>query len=278
MQALLRLAPGARVIARGTNALQFGLDATRCGIVETDLAPRIAPVLARLSEAAPEAEVVSGLVEAGLRPAAALSLLGDLISYRVVVAVPAARPSVLVCGAGPLYDATTAHLRSAGATVRSALGAEPLSRALEGLDAHIPVALIDTLPHALAHAHDLRDHAGDTLPISVVDTRVFIGPLGGNRGGPCPLCAHLYHAERDHQWGAIIRANAPDPAAADPLVVAAGAAAAAVALRRLCGLLDPPGVSAPGLRRGEVITIDPFGPTPLAREVVSPHGDCPVCF
>lgn len=275
---LLRLAPGARVLVRGRGALQFGLDATRSGIVETPVAEQLAPALEQLYSSTPAGDVLAALGAAGASPEAARSLLDDLIAYRVVVAGgPAA--ALLLVGSGPLYDALSALLRNCGVTVRTALASEPYSRTLSSFDPSFPVAFVDELPRARDIARQSRHRSGVQLPVSAVDARVFIGPLGLGRSGPCLYCAHLYHRERDDQWEHVVgRAAASGAAGLDPVTVAAGAAAAATVLRRVCGVPDPPGVSAPAPARGELIVVDPYAPVPQSRAVLGPHPGCPVCY
>lgn len=272
----IRLAPGVRVLVRGRGVLQFGLDATRCGVIDTSLAEHLQPVLERLSAPAPLGEVLDALAQAGMVPAAARNLIDELVAYRVIVAEhPLA---VLLIGSSPLADALSTLLRASGITVRSPLASEPLSRALASADPSTPAAFVDQLPHARDIARLVRHRSGASLPVSTVDARVFIGPLGVGRAGPCLYCAHLYHAQRDAQWEHLVDALAAAPAQPDAVTTAAGAVAAATVLRRLAGVPDPPGVSAKAPARGEMLIADPFGPVPLVRSAHGPHPRCPVCY
>ena len=117
---------------------------------------------------------------------------------------------------------------------------------------------------------------GPVLPVTQADARVVVGPVCA-RPGPCPLCARLYLLDRDANWD-VVEQHVPFNAHGEAATAAAGAAFAAVALRRLAGVPDPPGVSAPAPTPGQLTVVDPFAPTPLATASVPPHPDCPVCF
>ncbi|QPK83724.1 hypothetical protein G7Y29_02680 [Corynebacterium qintianiae] len=273
---LIRFAPGAGVITRGRGALQFGLDATRSGVIETPLAGDVRPVLSRLRAPVSVADLLSGLADAGMSEAAARSLVEELRAYRVIVADYSC--AALLVGEGPLHDALSTLLRASGVTVRTQLAAEPLQRTLNSVDPSVPVVFVDQLHRARELAKNMRHLSAATLPVSAVDARVFIGPLGAGHPGPCLYCAHLYHAQRDEQWEHVVGRASGATARPDTVLTAAGAAAAAVVIRRLCGVPDPPGVSAAAPARGELIVADPFSPVPLTRTVLSPHPGCPVCY
>lgn len=277
--AQLRLAPGVRVLLRGNNALQFGLDATRSGVIETPLAGKLRPVLASLSTPRPREEVVAALSGCSMTASAALSLVDELLSYRVLVVEEA--PALLMFGSGALYDAVSALMRASNVAVRTPLQSEPVHRTLSTAPtsaAGCPVAYVDDLSHRLDAAKVLRDSGRPVLPVYTVDARVFIGPLSLGRPGPCLQCAHLYDLQRDARWEFLTREFDARPAEPNPTTVAAGAAAASVVLRRLCGVADPPGVSAPPPRRGDVLIADPFGPHALTRSRLAPHPRCRLCF
>lgn len=277
---VIRFAPGARVFARGRGVLQFGIDATRSGIVETPLADALVPALSLLTSPVTLGEVLGALAGADMDPAAARALIDDLAAFRIVVADSS--PRVLLMGRGPLADALSALLRSAHISVRTPLPTEPAARTLHAVDPHMPIVFVDQLHRYRDLAKSARHLSSTMLPVSAVDARVYIGPVGAGRSGPCLYCAHLYHADRDDQWEHVVAPHAGGQASADPgtdpVVVAAGAAAAATVVRRICGVPDPPGVSAPPPERGMMVVADPFGPTPLARTVLGPHQGCPVCY
>ena len=274
---IIRFAPGATVFARGPGSLQFGADATRSGIVETPAAGPLAGVLRTLrSPTRLEWLVETARAECGLEPEEILSLVADLLSYRVLVTTPPS--AALLVGRTPLGDALLSLLASARMQVRTPLRRESHERFLANSDRSLPLLVVDQLVSATHLAHLTRQRSGPIVPVSLVDARVFVGPVGMDRSGPCLHCAHLYHVDRDANWARVARAIRDNPPEPDPLVIAAGAAAAARVVRRICGAPDPPGVSAKHPARGLRLIVDPFGPEPEVQEELPPHPSCPVCY
>lgn len=275
----IRLGPCVRILLRGDEALQFGLDATRSGVIETPLAVQLVPALESLRTPRPLHEALAALERCGMTSLAARSLIDELVSYRVIT--PERSPTVLLVGSGALIDALSTLLRSSGVVVRTPLGSEPLERTLSATDsaaADAPVAFVDDVRHPLGVARSLRESGRPALPVTMVDARVFIGPLAVGRPGPCLRCAHFYHVQRDAHWDCLTHELTGSTGPSDPATVAAGAAASAVILRRLCAVPGPPGVSAPPPRRGDLLIADPFGPEPLTRSRLPSHPRCKVCF
>ncbi|WP_115685131.1 hypothetical protein [Corynebacterium senegalense] len=273
----LRFAPGATVIARGPASLQFGADATRSGIVETPAAPRLVPVLRALHTPTRLDRLIErAAADCGMTAEETTGLVADLVAYRVLLTD--ATPTALIIGRGPLAAALRPLLAAAGVRVRSPLHNEGPERFLAGSDDAAPLIVVDDLTTTAHLAHLTRNRGGAVLPVTLVDARVFAGPLSLGRGGPCLHCAHLYHLERDANWPAVLRLIRDARPLPDPLVVSAGAAAVARLARRLSGAPDPPGVSADYPARGTRVVVDPFGPVPWAAETLRPHPRCPVCY
>ncbi|WP_156806856.1 hypothetical protein [Corynebacterium capitovis] len=250
------------------------MDATRSGIIETPLASSLLPALETLHNPT-TLEVFAQRADrdAGISLEAARSLVADLLSYRIVVSAPPR--TLILLGSGPLADALTPALTHARLRVRRPLLGEPLPHFLASADPTAVLAIVDELAAAPLIAARSRHRTGPVVPISTVDSRVFIGPVGIGRSGPCPRCCHLYHRDRDSSWDRVIGHAPTEP---DPVVVLAGAAAAGRILRRLCAVPDPPGVSAPDVARGTRVIVDPYSPVPETHEVLSPHPSCPVCY
>lgn len=269
----VKLAFGAHPFLRANNVIQFGADATRTGMVTTDNAEEVSALLAGLVRVRQLGWVVNQL-SAAIGADAARSLADDLVSYRVLV--PAAAPGVLLVGHGPLATALSAQLRDAGVQVRSPARNEALAKFLLRGDRWMPVAAVNATALFNELAAHTRQRQGPVVPVTQTDARVIVGPVCA-RPGPCPLCVRLYLLDRDPNWP-VVEQHAPLSVKGEPAAAAAGAAVASVVLRRLAGVPDPPGVSAPAPRAGHLTVVDPFAPVPVAAAQLPPHPDCSLCF
>lgn len=273
----LQFVPGATAIVRGPHHLQFGLDATRSGIIEAADPERLAVVFRTLhSPTRLERFTALALRECGMDPEDTVNLVADLLSYRVLTTTAPA--PALVLGRSPLATALRALLSPAGIQLRSPIPRETPEKFISQADPASAVIAVDQLTTARPLAHATSAHPGPVLAVSLIDARVHIGPLRLRRGDPCLYCTDLYHRDRDPHWSHVAAALHDASPTPDPLVVAAGATCAARLIRRLCGAPDPPGVSAPEPARGTRIIADPFGPTPVTQDVLPPHPDCPLCY
>ena len=269
----VKLAQGAHPFLRADNVMQFGTDATRTGLVTTEHAKDVAALLGVLMRPRRLGWVVEQLAEL-IGAEAARSLVDDLVSYRVLV--PAIKPEVLLVGHGRLATAVTARLRECGLDVRTQARNEALSKFLLRGDTWVPVAAVNTTALLSELAALTRQRQGSILPVTQVDARVVVGPVCA-RPGPCPLCVRLYLLDRDPNWP-VVEQRAPLSVQGEPIAAAAGAAVAAVSLRRLAGAPDPPGVSAPKPDAGLLTVVDPFAPTQVSTATLPPHPDCAMCF
>lgn len=273
---LLAYAPGVRPYARDERAVQFGLDATRSGIVELPAADALR-VLRTLSAPTPLADIVSGLSKVGeLDAQSAREIVNDLVAFRILVPRPAA--TALVVGRSELTSRIIESLSESGMTVRSPLREQSLGSFLARHAAHAPVFLVDQLAHAEPLARSLRHHGGWIVPCSLIESRVRIGPLAHAGIGPCPMCTQLHDVDRDEAWHTIAAALPAGPESVDSTVAAAGAAMATVIARRIVRIPDPPGVAAPAPAVGDIAHIDPFGSPTITMSQQSRHARCPVCF
>lgn len=269
----VKLAQGAHPFLRADNVMQFGTDATRTGLVTTDNAKDVAALLGMLMRPRRLGWVLEQLAEL-ISAEAARSLVDDLLSYRVLV--PAVKPEVLLVGHGRLAAAVTARLRECGLDVRTQARNEALSKFLLRGDTWVPVAAVNTTALLGELAALTRQRQGPVLPVTQVDARVVVGPVCA-RPGPCPLCVRLYLLDRDPNWP-VVEQRAPLSVQGEPIAAAAGAAFAAMSLRRLAGVPDPPGVSAPKPDAGLLTVVDPFAPEPVSTATLPPHPDCAMCF
>lgn len=269
----VKLAQGAHPFLRADNVMQFGTDATRTGLVTTDNAKDVVALLGVLMRPRRLGWVLEQLAEL-IGAEAARSLVDDLLSYRVLV--PAVKPEVLLVGHGRLAAAVTARLRECGLDVRTQARNEALSKFLLRGDTWVPVAAVNTTALLGELAALTRQRQGPVLPVTQVDARVVVGPVCA-RPGPCPLCVRLYLLDRDSNWP-VVEQRAPLSVQGEPIAAAAGAAFAAMSLRRLAGVPDPPGVSAPKPDAGQLTVVDPFAPEPVSTATLPPHPDCAMCF
>ena len=269
----VKLAAGAQPFLRAHNVIQFGADATRTGMVTTERADDVAALLSTLQRPRQLSWVIEQLTPI-VGADAARSLVDDLVSYRVLV--PAARPSVLLVGHGPLASALTSRLRESGLDVRTPARGEALSRFLLRTDRWLPVTAVNSTALLGELAALTRIRQGPVVPVTQADARVAVGPVC-TRPGPCPLCVRLYLLGRDPNWP-VVEQHSPLSVSGEPASAAAGAAFAAVTLRRLAGVPDPPGVSAPTPSPGYLSVVDPFAPIPVSTATLPTHPDCSMCY
>ncbi|AGF71787.1 TOMM precursor leader peptide-binding protein [Corynebacterium halotolerans] len=270
----LQLAPGAHVFLRGPGAVQFGLDATRAGVIETDSATGIVAGLLVARRPTSRARLEEGLILAGLSAPAARSLLDDLVVYRILRPVP--RASVILLGRGRLAELTAELLRRSRVTVRSPLRGESELAYLAGSDIDVPVLVVDRIAHARTMAPLLTRFARTWLPGAVVDARGLVGPLHLDGAGPCPLCVELHRTDTDGHWHRVVTQLPGGPVNPDPVVVAATAAQLTAAALALVGVPEPPGTPRRVPAAGEVTEVDPY--TLDRRHRLATHPRCPVCF
>lgn len=272
-EARLQFAPGVRPFLRAPGVIQFGADATRTGMITTEHADKLLAELRKLARPRSTRAAVRGIGE-HLGEDAARSLVADLVAYRLLV--PERGPQALVIGGGALTTKIHEVLAGAGVTVRSPMPHEAAATFLKRHDPWPPIVAVNCDKIAGELAGAARSRRGPLVPVTHLDARVLIGPVCA-APGPCPMCAQLYLLERDPNWD-LVCGHMPGGTSPEPTSLSAGAALAALAVRRLAGVPDPPGVSGPMPAPGEVISVDPFAAVPVTRTNLSPHPGCPVCF
>ncbi|GAB2499985.1 hypothetical protein CATRI_03125 [Corynebacterium atrinae] len=262
----VRLAPGAHVFLRGQRAVQFGLDATRSGVVELAQAPLVVSELLKTRKPHTVAQVVHHLSTLGLSLAAARSLVDDLLAFEILVPVRA--ESVVLLGRGALAVTTSSLLEESGVRVRTPVRGESELSYLAKTDVSGPVLVVDRLAHARVMAPALARCARTWVSGAIVDKRGVVGPVRVTSRGACPLCVDLHRTDQDEFWHRVVTQLPGGPVAPDPVVVAATAVRlAVVTLDMLRGQAPPP---------GQTFTIDPYG---MDEEAVwGTHPRCPVCF
>lgn len=270
------LAPAAHIFLRGGQAVQFGLDATRAGVLETDRAPAVAAALMSARIPATEVELRSRLSRTGLPESAARSLIADLLAYRILV--PAPTGSVIVLGRSRLARSTTELLRAAGQKVRTPLSGESEYAYLDATPVDAPVLVIDRLAHSRTMAPLLARLAHTWVPATILDGRGLIGPLRIDSRGACPMCGDLHRAARDPLWYPTVSQLPGGPTSPDPVTVTATAAHLTAVAQQLIGLqLQPPGAPVQHLEPGLVIEVNPRG-VAAPPKIMPSHPKCPVCW
>lgn len=276
----LVLHPAAQVIVRGNSAVQFGLDASRAGILTTDRARDLAHVLTRLERPCPEGFLRARLRAIGFTAHDIDGILEELRAYGVVRAHRG--HAVVVIGHSPLTTATVRLLRDTGISVYRATSAADEQELLTNADDHRPLVLIDRPATSADDALALVQHRASSVAVSLLDSRGFLGPVRVGGEGPCPLCVQLHWVTHDEYFHRITtRLFDPDanrPLRQDPVAVAATAAGAAALTARVLGLGYGPqllnGFPAPGLS----LVIDPYDPDQGHRFHLERHPGCPACF
>lgn len=275
MGELVQRRPGVGIYQRGTHMVQFGLDATRVGVIDIMPAGQVARVLTAASAPRTVEDLRRQLVHAGVEPAAVSSLIEDLLTYGILI--PAERqPLITVLGDSPLADAVRAALRRDGFTVRGPQDLATAAAYVATSLADAPVLLVDC-----AHAgHDLSPtllkHVPTWMPLQEIDHRLVVGPFHRGGTGPCLLCANLYRADIDPQWPHLVSQSPLVSSAPDPVQHAFFSAYAVAVARHLTGLPAPPGAAELRYSVGEVLELELYGLP--QRRFLEPHPRCPVCF
>lgn len=272
---LLQLTYGCQAVVREQGVVQFGADATRMGLIEVKGATEVAAVLNALAEPAPRARVIDRLRDCGLGTMASSSLVADLVGYGIL-RPPVAGSYLTILGDSALARQLRTMAQSDGFALRTPLEAESLRSYAENLDPDIPVVAVDFLEDPVDTANALDGHGLTWLPVSLLDSRGFIGPLRRGEQGPCPLCAHLHRVDADPRWHHVSQQLAQTPGIADPAALQAVAAQALIQIRKLAGRPLPPGASGATMLNGEVLEVDVYGRN--QQRFLTEHRRCPVCF
>ncbi|MDK4243942.1 hypothetical protein QPX10_09695 [Corynebacterium pseudodiphtheriticum] len=294
-------APGVRVVQRDENCLQFGVDSTRVGIIETTRPKTLATSLHELPRLFNRKDFSIASHSAGLTQPAAHSLFDDLLAYGIIR--PALSRPVIVLGTGFLATMLRNALTDADFLVRSPLPGEPEETYLSmqnAQDNNIPVLVVDRLAETTTMAPLLLAMARTWIPVSLIDATGVVGPIHINAMGPCPLCMELHRTDRDPTWHAAtqgLRSHQTSPGStaspgskankgkkiADGSMQHFPTAAAhstvahvIVTLESFYELSPPPGASPHRIHPGQLYELDPYA-RPQQR-IVDNHPRCPECF
>ncbi|MFW9213202.1 hypothetical protein ACOI91_11545 [Corynebacterium striatum] len=267
------LAPGVAVVEREPGVIQFGMDATRVGVVEVEM--QIVKALNLLSKPMTRESVERLLVRAGMDDAAARTLIEDLICYNILWPEQP-RQSVVVLGSSALAQTLRTVFHNAGFILRNPLESENMYSYIASVSEHFPVVAADMLHEPVNLAAALSKCKGTFLPVSLVDSRGVIGPVHVDGRGPCPMCTHLHRIDVDGQWHQVVSQLADADRNTDDLVAQAVAVQSAVLVRRLAGWPSPPGAKSSRVMPGEQLEVDLYGHNQY--RLVIEHPKCPYCF
>ncbi|ANE03430.1 hypothetical protein [Corynebacterium crudilactis] len=259
----IALTNSAQVLIRPDSAIQFGVDATRAGVLNIDpaLSSQVVPILRNLRTARSIVDVVRDLGSVGLAPTAAQSLLEDLLEFGVVR--ESAGEQVLLFGDGSLVDVTAFLLETSGFIPRPHMNNEPAREFFELPSSH--VLILNRLAHSRRLAPLLNQAVPTYLCASIIDSRGVIGPGRRNGVGPCLMCIDLHRCDIDPHWLAIVNQQPNGPSFPDPVTEMATAA-------RLVAW-----VTADSWLSGSVEEVNPHDRTNSVH-TFSVHPKCPLCW
>lgn len=271
--------PEIGIFLRDETHIQFGLDATRAGIIESSNAQSLVKALRAAQHEQPRTRYLWERIfsSTGMTMLAARSLFHDLAEYGIIKAAQP-KPRVVVLGDSPLAQAIRTMCLARGLGVRSPLDWEVLRVYLSTMEENTVVLAVDQLhqsPEIASALHGLPESCS-WMPVSIVDSRGLIGPLRLKGKGPCPLCFELHRADMDPRWAVLTRQLAQSAIVTDEQVLAAVTAQAAVLIDWLVGRPIPPGSPQKRYYAGELFDIDIYGRS--QHRLVGSHQQCPACF
>ncbi|MEJ5997360.1 hypothetical protein [Corynebacterium sp. H130] len=276
----LKLVSAARILVRPGPAIQFGVDATTSGVIDSIAAPQVGAVVDALQSARSvvnREELIAKLSLAGLTQPAARTFVDELESFGILRAVPNTPPAVAVIGRSALANALSELLRGSGIIVRRPLRGESIEHFLRFLQKETPLVAVDKLAHARVLGPAVRNGRRELfLPVQLVDGKGIIGPVASHSDGPCPVCFQLHRTDIDSSWPHLLT-QLPVGAAGAPPTVAATAAQAAAVVASFVGMSDPAlGAVQAQWTAGTMLEVDPF--TESRKVLIGKHSGCPLCF
>lgn len=276
----LVLHPAAQVLARGDGAVQFGLDASRAGILVTTHARALIRVLRKLTRPVSHRSLRARLKSAGCTDDEADNLIEELLAYGILQVSRAA--AVAVIGESPLSVATIGLLHDAGLTVRRPLDVEEEAEMIADPTQNCPLVIVDRPAVDVEFSLALHRYRPTTVTSTLLDGRGFIGPVRTGGVGPCPTCVQLHWIDHDEFYYLVTSALVSDDGGRqlrqDPVAVAATAAATAALVAHLSGFAYGPYALSPPPHPGLSLVVDPYAPETGHRFTLQPHPGCPACF
>ncbi|AWB81430.1 hypothetical protein C3B44_02880 [Corynebacterium yudongzhengii] len=271
------LHPGADVFLRGDDAVQFGLDSARAGIVATTDPGRLAMALAALRRPTLRPRALRRLMQAGLSRFVAEELIDELLTYGILQ--ERSSPSVVLIGTSPLATACARQLGEAGFRVHRPYPGEPEDEVVADICPGAPLVIVDRPAIDFARCITWLTHRPTVIPVLAYDARGIVGPARIADEGPCPVCLQLHWVDQDEHFHQVATQidQAPGTLRQDPVAIAATAAGLTGLLLQITGQIYTTTAHAPP-RAGEVRLIDPYAPARGHAFVLARHDNCPVCF
>ncbi|AZA09794.1 hypothetical protein [Corynebacterium pseudopelargi] len=264
-QRVLRLSPSASLLRRSAHELQFGLDATRAGIVET-LPGRARELGEVLEQPATHQQLAQRIQHVGYSLSEAYGLIDDLLVHGILRPTPREGPVVLV---GELAGIGRILRRELRGRIRTR--AKDSAALIESASADTPIVVL--APHETPELVPLLATKSTVFPVQSIDGAGVIGPLRLRGHGPCILCADLLRTAGDPLWARLRKATS-----AAGLEAPARLATAAALLALIRGLEIPnpsPGQSGVMPTPGLELVCNGFK---VCHRVVEQYSLCPLCW
>lgn len=271
------LARGVNIIVRDDHHIQFGLDATRSGVLHTPLAHELARALRTLATPLHRSIATEALIaHTGQSKLEVRSLIDELIAFNVLIAPNA--HTVYCVGSSPLAKEIKSLLHAQGFSVRQPAVDESDAAFLSQIDPIHPVVIVDKLAHSRTLGATAARLAPNAVPVASFDSRALIGPVRAGGHGPCLLCLQLELSAYDSMWHQVSQALPEGPSRVDPTLAALIAGEVATMIRRMGEEQIPPGITATRPKPGDYVLIDPFVEPARSTGTMPVHSSCPVCL
>ncbi len=264
-QRVLRLSPSASLLRRSAHELQFGLDATRAGIVET-LPGRARELGEVLEQPATHQQLAQRIQHVGYSLSEAYGLIDDPLVHGILRPTPREGPIVVV-----------GELAGIGRVLRRELRGRIRTHSTQSADlvasASADTPIVVLAPHESPELVPLLATKSTVFPVQSIDGAGVIGPLRVRGHGPCILCADLLRTAVDPLW-----ARLRNTVSLAGLEAPARLATAAALLALIRGLEIPnpsPGQSGMTAAPGLELSCTGFE---VRRRVVEQYPLCPLCW
>lgn len=237
------LRPGAAVLIRRPDRIQFGCDPERSTIL--DLRPPVTAnvvvmLLRFLDEPRTRPELTRYLRSVGLTRGDFTVLADQLAACGATLpapAMPMSRLRVRIHGRGPLTDKLSESLRDVGTRTVTSVQ-RPRQRPDGWSDAHL-VVLTDFQTHDPAVVNILMHQRIPHLSVRLRDGVGIVGPLVLPGSSSCLRCADFHRAELDPQWPMIAAQLVGKPGYASAATIRATVALAHEQLEQIATGLSP---------------------------------------